>query len=241
MTPFDRSDGRRKVCRAVSRQALILAFALFMAGADAAAGEVTGQATTRNGDDLLIAGMDLRLFGIDAFESGQRCEAGGRLYHCGRLAERALAEKIAGVRVTCQPRDLDLRRRRPVVECRIGDQNLNAWMVREGWALAYRRFALDYVDEEAAARLARRGAWRGAFVPPWQWRRGTRLPAEVAAEPAGAPPGCLVKGNLSPSGRVYHLPGQRYYEQTRIDPSAGERWFCTGAEAEAAGWRRSKR
>ena len=47
-------------------------------------------------------------------------------------------------------------------------------MVRQGWALAYRRYSKDYVDEEAAARQARVGMWRGEFVPPWEWRKGTR-------------------------------------------------------------------
>ncbi len=48
-------------------------------------------------------------------------------------------------------------------------------MVRQGLALAYRRFSLDYVDEEAAAQATRRGIWAGEFVPPWEWRRGKRL------------------------------------------------------------------
>lgn len=58
---------------------------------------------------------------------------------------------------------------------------------------------------------------------------------------ASPPPGCAIKGNISSSGvKIYHLPGQRYYEQTVIDPNKGERWFCTEQEAEANGWRKSK-
>ena len=48
---------------------------------------------------------------------------------------------------------------------------LNAWSL---WALAYRRYSMDYVDEEAEARQARAGMWRGKFVAPWVWRRGKR-------------------------------------------------------------------
>jgi hypothetical protein len=57
------------------------------------------------------------------------------------------------------------------------------------------------------------------------------------------PPDCEIKGNISlrTGERIYHLPGQQYYEQTVIDPAAGERWFCTEAEARANGWRKSKR
>ncbi len=48
-------------------------------------------------------------------------------------------------------------------------------MVVNGWAVAYRRFSLDYVDEEADAQAARRGIWASEFVTPWEWRRGKRL------------------------------------------------------------------
>jgi hypothetical protein len=54
-------------------------------------------------------------------------------------------------------------------------------------------------------------------------------------------PGCLIKGNISTRGeRIYHPPGCRYYNATKIDPARGERWFCSEAEAVAAGWRRTK-
>ena len=60
------------------------------------------------------------------------------------------------------------------------------------------------------------------------------------AEP---PPGCVIKGNISwRSGeKIYHLPGQQYYDSTVISPAQGERWFCTEAEALENGWRKSKR
>lgn len=54
-------------------------------------------------------------------------------------------------------------------------------------------------------------------------------------------PNCLIKGNInSKKEKIYHMPGQRYYEQTQIKPEDGERWFCTEEEAVAAGWRKSK-
>ena len=57
------------------------------------------------------------------------------------------------------------------------------------------------------------------------------------------PPGCFIKGNinLKTRERVYHVPGQKHYDDVTIEAGAGERWFCTEAEAEASGWRRSKR
>jgi micrococcal nuclease len=75
-------------------------------------------------------------------------------------------------------------------------------------------------------------------------RPRTATPTTATGCPQGCvspPAGCAIKGNISSSGvKIYHLPGQRYYEQTVIDPNKGERWFCTEQEAEANGWRKSK-
>jgi hypothetical protein len=53
----------------------------------------------------------------------------------------------------------------------------------------------------------------------------------------------VIKGNISQSTgeRIYHVPGQEFYDRTVIDETAGERWFCTEAEAVQAGWRKSLR
>ncbi len=76
---------------------------------------------------------------------------------------------------------------------------------------------------------------------------GAQIPTStrpaVAGCPAGCaspPPGCVIKGNISISSgeKIYHVPGQAYYDQTNIDPAYGERWFCTEAEARANGWRK---
>ena len=52
--------------------------------------------------------------------------------------------------------------------------------------------------------------------------------------------GCDIKGNISAGGEhIYHMPSQDYYNETRIDFSKGERWFCSESEARSAGWRKS--
>lgn len=65
----------------------------------------------------------------------------------------------------------------------------------------------------------------------------------LAPTPSPTPPsgGCLIKGNISQNGRIYHVPGSPSHNSTKIDESSGERWFCTEAEAQAAGWRAPKR
>jgi len=70
-------------------------------------------------------------------------------------------------------------------------------------------------------------------------------PPVAAGCPAGCverPAGCDIKGNVNKRGeRIYHVPGGQFYNDTVIDPSRGERWFCSPAEAEANGFRRSQR
>ncbi len=83
------------------------------------------------------------------------------------------------------------------------------------------------------------GLWRGEFLPPWEWRKRQR----ASAAPSRPPAGCAIKGNIARDDgeRIYHVPGQRYYGRTRINPEQGERWFCSEAEARAVGWRRALR
>jgi hypothetical protein len=73
-------------------------------------------------------------------------------------------------------------------------------------ALAYRRYSSDYVDEEAAAKAAKRGLWHGTFIPPWEWRaqqRGNLSPPTIGNQGS-----CQIKGNVNRKGeRIYHLPG----------------------------------
>ena len=71
--------------------------------------------------------------------------------------------------ITCKGDERD-RYGRLIAVCYAGPYDLNANMVRQGWALAYRRYSMDYVDDENAAKVARKGLWRGEFVPPWEWR-----------------------------------------------------------------------
>ena len=209
---------------------------LFATLAPAAYAEIVGRASVIDGDTIEVHGQRIRLFGIDAPESAQLCLAEDKRWRCGQQAALALDKRIAKRPVACAQRDRD-RYGRIVAVCRVGDLDLNAWLVAEGWALAYRRYSTDYVDEEAAASAARKGIWRGTFVPPWDWRRGRRLEATVSESGD-----CRIKGNISSKGeRIYHVRGGQFYDRTRIDTSMGERWFCSEAEAQAAGWRRSRR
>ena len=213
--------------------------------AETVAADVSGRARVIDGDTIEVGGARVRLHGVDAPESAQTCRAGGERWPCGRRATRALAVRVDGRTVVCEQRDRD-RYGRIVAVCRQAGRDVNAWLVAEGWALAYRRYSSAYVDEESAARTARKGVWRGDLVAPWDWRRGERLQGAVRGErqsTGDAPRRCNIKGNVSYNRgrRIYHMPGDRDYARTRISRSRGERWFCSEAEARAAGWRRAGR
>ena len=211
----------------------------FIAVPAAAQSPVVGVASVIDGDTLEIHGKRIRLHGIDAPESGQFCEKDGKQYRCGQQATVALSDKIGRATIRCKQRDID-RYKRIVAVCRLGDVDLNAWVVRGGWAIAYRRYSRDYVNDESAARTAKVGIWAGRFIEPSRWRRGDRLAAEKAGDPAAG--SCQIKGNISRKGeRIYHVPDGRYYGATRIDEAKGERWFCSEDEAKRAGWRRSRK
>src|SRR5262249_36879565 len=124
-----------------------------------------------DGDTIRIDGIPIRLEGIDAPEKAQACTtAGGRPWPCGQVATRRLRDRIGARPVTCRPRALD-RYRRVLARCRLPDEtDLNAWLVREGWAVAS-GFSRVYAAEEAEAMAARRGIWAGPFMTPSEWRR----------------------------------------------------------------------
>ena len=123
-------------------------------------------------DTVDVDGMRFRLHGIDAPETRQTCRAMGRTWDCGAAATEALRARAEGM--SCAGGETD-RYGRTIGTCSAGGTDLNAWLVANGWALAYLQFSGDYADEEAQARARRLGIHRGEFVDPWDWRRGERL------------------------------------------------------------------
>lgn len=195
-----------------------------------------GRARVVDGDTLELAGERVRLFGIDAPELDQVCDRGGAAWACGAAARDMLAKIVAGGRLTCAVQDVD-RYGRAVAVCLRQDTDVAALMVRQGGAMAYRRYSDRYVNAEVAARREGLGVWASDWMEPEAYRQQDQAPVQAA--PDG---GCAIKGNIGAQGkRIYHLPGQADYAATRINEGKGERWFCSEAEARAEGFRRAAR
>jgi endonuclease YncB( thermonuclease family) len=130
-----------------------------------------GVASVIDGDTIEIHGERFRLFGIDAPEAKQLCKgAKGKPYRCGQVAANALSDLIVNQTVTCEKRDVD-RYQRIVAVCEVNGQDVGAYLVATGLAVAYVQYSKSYVPQQNAARQAGLGLWAGAFEMPWDWRR----------------------------------------------------------------------
>ncbi|RAZ92404.1 thermonuclease family protein [Mesorhizobium hawassense] len=210
---------------------------------------IVGVASVIDGDTIEIHGQRVRFNGIDAPESRQYCDdAKGFEYPCGRRSAEALDKFLAAFRpVQCAFVTWD-RYGRFVGNCMRADRaDVAAWMVGQGQALDWPKYSNGaYAAQQAKAQAAKLGLWVGNFQAPWDWRAqhsdGAQAPSTPTFALGSGNAGCNIKGNISAEGeRIYHVPGQNYYSVTIINPPKGERWFCSEAEAVAAGWRRSRR
>lgn len=193
---------------------------------------IAGSARVVDGDTIEIGTLRIRLEGIDAPEISQQCERdGGAPWPCGQKAAGELRALVAGNDVLCDETGKD-KYRRTLAICFADGVNINETMVRSGYAWAFIKYSRRFEDVEAEARAARIGIWQGVSEAPWDYRHRDWKTAEQEA-----PSGCAIKGNISKKGRIYHMPWSLWYDNVRINQHRGERWFCSEAEAVAAGWR----
>lgn len=188
-----------------------------------------------DGDTLQMAGRVVQLAGIDAPELGQVCVHGGQDWPCGLRAAYALHKliELAADPVTCTGLT-ELPGGIVRATCEAGTENLSLTMLRSGYAAALPDAARYYRDAEEKARAADLGLWAGGFVPPWEWRGGTRLAEEGEGDGT-----CPVYGKVSSDGtRLYYVPTDRQFHGMTLDATAGDQAFCSDEAARDAGWRR---
>ena len=144
--------------------------------------EISGIPKVFDGDTVHIDNYKLRLEGIDAPEMRQQCKKESfkisffigftfyKDYSCGRVSKEKLITKIDTTEIKCISSSKD-RYKRYIATCYKGKTNLNQWMVRNGFAIAYRRYSKKYVPDEVFAKENKLGLWQGKFMEPEKWRK----------------------------------------------------------------------
>ncbi|NRA98807.1 MAG: thermonuclease family protein, partial [Rhodobacteraceae bacterium] len=179
--------------------------------ASSAVADVRGTVRVVDGDTFKMGSATIRLHGIDAPEGKQTCtrKSDGAVWRCGAWSAEQVRARYEGRRVRCQEIDRDSYGR-IVGRCFLNEEEINRTLVQEGYAAAYTRYSRRYLDDEKGAIVAGRGIWSSEFTRPEDWRSAQRN-APPAAQVSSSD-GCRIKGNISGSGRIYHMPGQENYD-----------------------------
>ena len=141
--------------------------------------EITGYAKIIDGDTIKISNKKIRLYAIDAPEKKQTCKkpyltisvfSFTKSYLCGQVSTNKLTKKINNQIIKCKIKDVD-RYNRVIGECYKRNENLNSWLVSNGYAVAYRKYSKKYISDEMNAKNNKLGIWQGNFEMPWDFRR----------------------------------------------------------------------
>src|SRR5262249_20300459 len=182
----------------------------------ALAADIIGVPRIREGDPIQIGATRMRLGGVAAPSTDPlrpHPEGEGGTRRAGARHRLRKRRRVEGCPRAARSAD---RRCRIVARCEVDGEDIQKWLVSNGWALAFVRISHDYEADEKAAREAKVGMWQGAFIAPWDWRvrnkktpiLGSVRPAENAhaillASASGevAPsPDCTIKGNVNTAG-----------------------------------------
>ena len=159
---------------------IIILFLIFFS--NTIAEEISGVPKIVDGDTVHINGKKFRLEGIDAPEMRQQCQKESlkvssiigftfyKDYSCGKVSKEKLISKIRGSKIKCIATSKD-KYKRYIATCFKGETNLNRWMVRNGYAIAYRRYSKKYILDEDFAEENKLGLWQGKFMSPEKWRK----------------------------------------------------------------------
>ena len=123
-----------------------------------------------DGDTVHIGKYKIRLHGIDAPESKQNCHIINESWDCGYQSTIALKNLVSKKEIFCEIIDID-KYKRYIGICFINNQNINKFMVLNGWAIAYRYYSKDYINEEKVAKDKKVGIWKGDFEEPYLFRK----------------------------------------------------------------------
>ena len=123
-----------------------------------------------DGDTIYLKNEKIRFSGIDTPEIKQTCNKNNETIKCGIQAKELLINKIGNNKVKCVKNGID-KYNRILAECFVNNQSLSKYLVREGYAFAYRKYSTKYMPDEDYAKKNKKGMWAMTFEYPWDYRR----------------------------------------------------------------------
>ncbi len=123
-----------------------------------------------DGDTIHLNNEKIRFTGIDTPELKQTCKKNSEIIYCGIEAKQLLIDKIGKDKVICVREGKD-QYKRTLAECFVNDLSLSKYLVREGYAFAYRKYSKKFISDEDFAKKNNIGMWSMNFEYPWDWRK----------------------------------------------------------------------
>ena len=131
---------------------------------------IIGSAKVIDGDTIHIDKDKIRLHGIDAPEKNQPCIFEKKKWLCGEKSTQELKKIIGNKIIKCITSNID-KYKRYIATCYLNEKNINQIMVKNGWAIAYRYYSKDYIEDENYARAMKAGIWKSIFEEPYKFRK----------------------------------------------------------------------
>ena len=125
-----------------------------------------------DGDTIVLNGEKIRFSGIDTPEINQTCKKDEEIIYCGIIAKNKLIEKIGNQIPKCVAESTD-RYNRIIAECFVKNESLSKYLVRNGYAFAYRKYSKKFIEDEEFARANKLGLWSMKFQYPWDFRKAS--------------------------------------------------------------------
>ena len=125
--------------------------------------------TVIDGDTIRLGDVKIRFSGIDAPEINQTCVASEGKVACGKISRDLLIEKVTNNKISCTDEGKDFYGR-VLGECFVNGESLSTYLVREGFAFAYRKYSNKYIEDEEYAKFNKLGMWSMEFQYPWDYR-----------------------------------------------------------------------
>ena len=194
-----------------------------------------GRATVLSGEMIRLQGRLLHLSGIEAPDRRQTCTRPTRQsWNCGEAALAALERLARAKTFRCITQGTANAMGRTEASCSADGRDVAGELVKDGHVFSTATYFGGYAALESTARRSGAGLWSGDADRPADFRSKLWEAARAAS-----PDGCPVKGQVGNGRKTYLVPWDSGYAAATMRPSRGDRWLCTEAEAQSAGFKPS--